>query len=192
MKFSEFIKHLFSSPLKIIAKVVLYFAKIFMYCIYWLVVGLAVEFIQNSLLYDIAIIVGAYGFFTVWTYFERLKNSDAETDYTEKLDKKAFSFSYEIKDVLHNFKWNILLETFVFYIVLTLFMPIIVQLDQTFNIMTISAFAAYILQPVFNVIIWVAVRKKWHGRYRRWARHKKTQSFVDDSAPDDNDLDERI
>ena len=49
MKFSEFIKALFSSPLKLIAKIVMYFAKIFVYCLYWLIVGIGVELIQNDI-----------------------------------------------------------------------------------------------------------------------------------------------
>ena len=187
MKFSEFIKGLFASPLKVISKIVMYFAKIFVYCLYWLVLGLAVEFIQNDLVYTLAIIIGTYGFFSVWTYFERLKNSDAETDYTEKLGDRGFSVSYEFHDVLKCFKWNLLLETVVFWFVLTLFMPIITSLDQTTYLINISAFAAYILQPIGNVIIWLCVRKTWHKSYRRWARRKKTQEFVDTGYPADNE-----
>ena len=187
MKLTEFIKGLFASPLKVIAKIAMLLAKIWLYFMYWLIVGLAVEFIQNDLVYTIAVIVGAYGFFSVWTYIERLKNSDAETDYTEKLGDRGFSLTYEIRDVLRVFKWNILLETFVFYIVFTLFMPIITQLDQTANLITISAFAAYIIQPIGNVLIWCLVRKRWHKNYRRWARRKKRQEFVDTRYPNESE-----
>ena len=187
MKFSEFIKALFSSPLKLIAKIVMYFAKIFVYCLYWLIVGIGVELIQNDIAYNIAIIIGTYGFFIAWTYVERIKNSDAETDYTEKLGNRGFSYSYEARDVIKCFKWSLLLETFVFYLILTLFLPIITQLDQIANMITVSAFSAYILQPLCNVAIWICVRKTWHKRYRRWARRKKTQEFVDTSYPADND-----
>lgn len=191
MKLKDFLKQLFSSPLKVIAKIVMYFLKIFVYFLYWLVVGVAVEFIQNDFVYTFAIIIGAYGFFTVWTYFERFKNSDAETDYTEKLGDRGFSFSYELHDILRCFKWNLVLETLVFYIILTLFMPIISGLDQTAHLITIFGIAAYVLQPIFNVLIWVVVRKKWHGNYRRWARRKKTQEFIDTSFPEDTEAEER-
>ena len=65
----------------------------------------------------------------------------------------------------------------------------IIQIEQYKNVITISAFAAYILAPILNVLIWVIVRKNWHKKYRRWARHKKKQEYVDDSY---DDMDERM
>lgn len=184
MKFLDFLKRAFSSPLKIVAKIVRYFAKFFMFGLFSTCVGLFAAMFNDQLILDLSLVVSAYGFFGAWTYLERLYNSDEETDYTEVLGKRGFSFSYEFKDVLRKFKWNILLETFVFYIVISCFLPTISTLIQYQGILIISTTASYFAVPVLNVIIWVAVRKHWHKKYRRWARHKQTQEFVDNSYPD--------
>lgn len=187
MKFTDFIKKILSSPLKILFKILRYFVKLFMFALFETVVALLfVTLINNQLILDISAVISAYLFFGIWTYSERSMDSDAETDYTEVLGDRYFSFSYEIKDVIKRFRWNILLETLVFYIVFALFLPMATELIHYAAILIPATAFSFVAVPLLNVLIWVAVRKHWHKKYRRWARHKKTQEFVDDSYDDVN------
>lgn len=187
MKFTDFIKRILSSPLKIVFKIVRYFVKIFMFALFETAVVLFfVTLIKNQLIIDISTVLSAYIFFGGWTYFERSIDSDAETDYTEVLGNRYFSFSYEIKDVMKRFKWNILLETFVFYIVFALSLPTVAELIHYSAVLIPATTFSYVAVPLLNVLIWVAVRKHWYKKYRRWARHKKTQEYVDNSLSDVN------
>ena len=184
MKFREFIRRLFASPLKVVLKILLYVIKIYAFALFQIGFGIVAGIIGNPFLSDLILILSAYGFFFVWTYMQRSLNSDAETDYTEKLGKRGFSLSDEIKMILNEFNWNLVLETAVFYIVLTAFMPMILAMSQFESTIAVASAAAYVLQPILNVLIWAAVRKHWHKKYRRWARHKKKQEFVDNSYDD--------
>ena len=187
MRFTDFIKKILSSPLKIFFKIVRYLAKIFMFGLFETIVALFVMALNNQLILDVSTVLSAYLFFGIWTYTERIMDSDAETDYTEVLGNRGFSLSYEIKDILKCFKWNVLLETVGFYIVFALCLPSLATLIYYTGILITATALTYIAVPILNILIWVAVRKHWHKKYRRWARHKKTQEFVDDSYDDIND-----
>ena len=190
MELKTFIKQLISSPLKLIGKIFLYFAKVYLFYLSILGASVVLGFIKNAVAKDIAFVIYSYSFFALWTYLQRYKNSDAETDYTELIGERRFDLFYEIRDVIKRFKWNLALETLVFYIVITLFMPSVISADQNAYVYTVGAVASYVLQPLFNVLIWVFVRKKWYTKYRRWARRKKKQEFVDTSTL--NNTEERI
>ena len=184
MKFKQFIARILSSPIKVIAKIVLYFTKFLVFCLFEICIGLFVGMANNTLFIDLAYVFSAFAFFGIWTYSERKMNSDEETDYTEILKNRNFSFSYEFKDVLHRFKWNLILETAVFYIVFTCFIPMTLDMIQHKAISIPAIIVAYLSVPILNVLIWVRVRKDWHKKYRRWSRHKQTQEFVDTSYDD--------